>query len=131
MTSFWNKLNVYYKTALLSLAIGVVLALILMFLFFMGLGEIVLGISLGILFGIIIYLINGIIENKQEESNKYRLSVAFVFIRLVLLVGFMVGMGFLYYPGNVHTFNIIGIAGGYFIVEIAFIVLHLRKRNDL
>ena len=58
MTSFWNKLNVYYKTALLSLAIGVVLALILMFLFFMGLGEIVLGISLGILFGIIIYISN-------------------------------------------------------------------------
>ena len=70
-------------------------------------------------------------ENKQEESHKYRLTVAFMFTRLVLLVGFMVGMGFLYYPGNVHAFNIIAIAGGYFIVEIAFIVLHLRKRNDL
>lgn len=131
MTSFWNKLNVYYKTALLSLAIGVVLSLVLMFLFFIGQGEIVLGLSLGILFGIIIYLINGIIENKQEDSHKYRLTVAFMFTRLVLLVGFMVGMGFLYYPGNVHAFNIIAIAGGYFIVEIAFIVLHLRKRNDL
>ena len=131
MTSFWNKLNVYYKTALLSLAIGVVLSLVLMFLFFIGQGEIVLGLSLGILFGIIIYLINGIIENKQEESHKYRLTVAFMFTRLVLLVGFMVGMGLLYYPGNVHAFNIIAIAGGYFIVEIAFIVLHLRKRNDL
>ncbi len=131
MTSFWNKLNVYYKTALLSLAIGVVLSLVLMFLFFIGQGEIVLGLSLGIMFGIIIYMINGIIENKQLNSGGYRLSVAFVFIRLVLLAGFLVGMAFLYYPGNVHTFNIIAIAGGYFLVEIAFIVLHLRNRNDL
>lgn len=131
MTSFWNKLNVYYKTALLSLGVGAVLSLVLMFLFFIGQGEIVLGLILGILFGIIIYMINGIIENKQLNSGGYRLSVAFVFIRLVLLVGFMVGMGFLYYQGGVHTFNIIGIAGGYFIVELLFIVLHLRKRNDL
>ena len=70
-------------------------------------------------------MINGIIE----QLHGYRLSVAYIFIRLLLLVGFMLGMSFLYYRSNVHTFNIIAIAGGYFLVEIIFIVLHLRYKD--
>ena len=124
ITSF-NKLNVYYKTALLSLFVGVVLTLALMFLFFIGQSEIILGLILGLLFGTIIYMINGIIEQHQG----YRLSVAFIFTRLILLIGFMVGMALLYYKGNVHLFNVIAIAGGYFISEVLFIVLHLRERK--
>ena len=125
----FNKLNTYFKTAVLSFLLGVVLTLTLMFLFFIGQSEIILGLILGIIFGIIIYVINGIIDNKQSEQNGYRLSIAFIFIRLVLLIVFMLGMGFLYYRAGVHSFNIIAIAGGYFLVEIIFILLHLRERN--
>ena len=131
MLTFYNRLNIFFKTAFLSFLLGVVLSLALMFLFFIGWSEIILGLIIGILFGIIIYVINGIIDNRQLEHNGYRLSVAFVFVRLVLLVGFMLGMGFLYYRGNVHAFNIIAIAGGYFLVELTFILLHLRERHDL
>ena len=130
LTSF-HKLNIFYKTALISFLLGVILSLVLMFLFFIGWAEIILGLIIGLLFGIIIYVINGIIENRQTNQRSYRLSIAFIFIRLVLLVGFMLGMGFLYYRGNVHTFNVIAIAGGYFLVELTFILLHLRERHDL
>ena len=125
MITNFNKLNTYYKTALLSLFTGVGLSLILMFLFFIGQSEIILGLIIGILFGIIIYVINGIIE----QFHSYRLSVAYIFIRLLFLVGFMFGMSFLYYKGNVHAFNVVAIAGGYFVVEIIFIVLHLRYKD--
>lgn len=131
MLTFFNKLNIFYKTALLSLVLGAVLTLALMFLFFIGWAEIILGLIIGILFGIIIYVINGIIESRQINQNTYHFSIAFVFIRLILLIVFMFGMGFLYYRGNVHAFNVIAIAGGYLLVEILFILLHLRERHDL
>ena len=126
LTSF-NKLNIFFKTALLSFILGVVLSLALMFLFFIGWSEIILGLIIGIIFGIIIYVINGIIDNRQIEQKSYRLSIVFIFVRLALLVGFMLGMGFLYYRANVHSFNVIAIAGGYFLVELTFIILQDRK----
>ena len=129
MLTFFNKLNIFFKTAIISFLVGVILALILMFLFFIGYAEIVLGLIIGIIFGIIVYVINGIIENYQLRSNNYRFSVAFVFIRLVLLIGFMFGMAALYYIGNVHTFNVIAVAGGCFLVELIFILLHLRYKD--
>ena len=129
MIKFFNKLNVYYQTALLSCGSGVVLSLALLFLFFIGWGEIVLGLIIGILFGIIIYMINGLIENKYANGKHYRLSVAYIFIRLGLLVGFILGMSFLYYNGGVHTFNVIAITGGYLLVETVFILLHLREQK--
>ena len=122
-----EKLNVYYRTAIFSLFIGVLIDLALLVLFFIGYAEIPLGILLGVLFGNIIYIINGIIEDKGKDQKAYRLATAFIFIRLLLLVGFIVGMSYLYYRGNVHTFNVFALAGGYFICEIVFIVLHLKE----
>ena len=129
MLNAFNKLNIYYKTSVLAFLSGVLLTLVLMFLFFIGWGEIVLGLILGIIFGIIIYMINGIIENKQLNAKSYRPLVAFIFIRLALLVGFIFGMSFLYYRANVHTFNVLAIGGGYLFVEAIFIILHLRERR--
>lgn len=125
MITAFNKLNVFYKTAILAFMLGAVLTLALMFLFFIGYSEIILGLILGLLFGIIIYVINGLVD----EYRGNRLLITFIFVRLALLVGFILGMSFLYYMGNVHTFNVIAIAGGYMLTEIIFIVLHLRNRT--
>ena len=125
MITAFNKLNIYYKTAFLSLVVGAVLSLVLMFLFFIGQSEIILGLIIGILFGIIIYMINGLIDRTQNN----KLLIGFIFTRLLLLIGYMFGMSFLYYQGGVHTFNVIAIAGGYLLVELIFILLHVRYRD--
>ena len=129
MLTAFNKLNIYYKTAVLAFLSGVFLNLVLLFLFFIGWSEIILGLILGLIFGIIIYMINGLIENSRFNSKGYRLLVAFIFIRLALLVGFIFGMSFLYYRANVHTFNVFAIGGGYLLVEAIFIALHLRENR--
>ena len=129
MIAYYNKLNNYFKTAVLSFLLGVVLTLALMFLFFIGWSEIILGLLLGIIFGIIMYVVNGLIESKRVSDHSYRLLVAFIYIRLALVVGFIFGMSALYYWGNVHAFNVIAIAGGYLLVELIFILLHVRNRD--
>lgn len=131
MKQFFNKLNPYYQTSLFSAVLLVLINLVLMFMYFIGLSEITLGLSLGVLFALIIYLINGIIEDRQNEKRAYHLSVTFIFIRLILLALFLLGIGFLYYRGNVHAFNIFAVAGGYFLVEFIFIVIMMRKKDDL
>lgn len=127
MIKAFSKLNIYYKCSVLSGLFLIVLSLALIPFYFINLMEIPLGFLLGGAFGITIYFITGLLENKRPEYYKWAIMISvFRFILLAILL-FVVAL--CYYKLDIKIFNIFTVTGGYFICLIIFVLLFLKKKK--
>lgn len=132
MKYWYAHLNSSLKTAVWSVLVLAILVILLSPLFFFSLMEIPLGIALGGSVGILNYLILGLIDNKENKKVNTTLTIVTIAVRLFVIMGVLVLVGFLYYKQNIKLFNIFAVAGSYFISFIVSIFI-LRKEgtNDI
>ena len=126
----FNKLNLFYKIAIISFVVLLVIEAILSFLFFIGYSEVPLGIALGSLVSIICYLLTGIVDSKKRRNTNMVILV--IFLRLLICAGLIVLTAILYYRLDFKYFNVLATAGG-FLLPLATLCLYLliNRRKEV
>ena len=133
MVNWYRRLNIEFKTVVLSTIITFGLIILMIPLFFISWMEIPLGIALGSLVGIITYLFLGLFNNKNKPIKSMVFTIAVIAIRLLVIAGILFLVGWLYYNKDIKLFNIFAVTGGYFISLVANIILLLgkEKKSDI
>lgn len=129
MKQGFEKLNIYHKCSVLSGLFLIVLSLALIPLYFFNYMDIPLGFMLGGSYGILIYFITGILENKRDEHYKW--AVVISFLRYLLFATLLVLVGLCYYKWDIKIFNIFSVVGGYLICLAVFIILFVIKSKKV
>ena len=133
MVKWYRRLNIEFKTVVLSTIITFGLIILMIPLFFISWMEIPLGIALGSLVGIITYLFLGLFNNKNKPIKSMVFTIVVIVIRLLVIAGILFLVGWLYYSKDIKLFNIFAVTGGYFISLVANIILLLgkEKKSDI
>ncbi len=133
MVNWYRRLNIEFKTVVLSTIITFGLIILMIPLFFISWMEIPLGITLGSLVGIITYLFLGLFNNKNKPIKSMVFTIVVIVIRLLVIAGILFLVGWLYYSKDIKLFNIFAVTGGYFISLAANIILLLgkEKKSDI
>lgn len=128
-----KSLNVYYKTAIISSLVGILLVAITCFLFFIDWKEIPLGFLVGLFVGVIFECLIGIVSDKTKISNKKGsfLTIFLTTIRVVVIGGTLFLIGYLYYGIGVRIFNIFSASFGYLLVTIILVILTLISKGNV
>ncbi len=122
------SLNIYFKIVVWSVVLMILTTLVSLYFFINNNFEVPLGIVVGLGLGALLYLMTGIIEFKNKDSIWL---MAANIIRLFVLGGSLIGLGFLYYYANVHVINIFAVVGGYTAVIIIFVILFLLDKKEI
>ena len=123
----FDKLNIYTKCSVLSGLFILFISLCLIPLYFFNYMDIPLGFLLGGAYGVIVYFIVGILEEKKQEYYKWAIVISvlrfFVFAFLLVLVGLC------YYIWEIKIFNIFSVVGGYLVCVVVLVILFLRQNK--
>ena len=122
---FFLSKNNSIKTAIITYLITLVGFCSTIFLFFMGMMDVPLGILLGGgVFGSLA-LISGLAEKKDEERDTPIYSIILIGLRFLLLVALTIIIALMYYRWNLKIFNVFAFVGAYLTSTIAMIVVYL------
>ena len=129
MIQWFSKLNASIKIAILTYLVSILGFVIFLFMFFTNMMD----VPLGILFagGVIgsINLVTGLIEEATKNKDGAIASVAFIGVRMILILGVMVLIALMYYRWNMPYFNLISYVVVYSL-SIAFTVfVYLKERR--
>ena len=130
MKEFFQKLNINYKTALVSSVVLCFITLAILFMFFIGLREYPQGLLLGGLVGILPYLFFGLTEPIDRRRGKITFSIIINIVRFIFILAVMFLCGYLYYDRGYHIFNMFTLMGGYFIPLVAYVVFLMRSKQQ-
>ena len=122
---FFLSKNNSIKTAIITYLITLVGFCSTIFLFFMGMMDVPLGILLGGgVFGSLAF-ISGLVEKKDEERDTPIYSIILIGLRFLLLVALTIIIALMYYRWNLKIFNVFAFVGAYLTSTIAMIVVYL------
>ena len=89
--------------------------------------DIPLGFLLGGAYGVLVYFIVGILEEKKQEDYKWAIVISvlrfFVFAFLLVLVGLC------YYIWEIKIFNIFSVVGGYLVCVVVLVLLFIQQNK--
>lgn len=127
MKKWFDKLNIYHKCSVLS-AIFLFLAIVILIpCHFFNFLEYPLGYILGISYGIIIFFINGLIENHNKTGYKW--AIVFVVLRYFIFALLLILVGLCYYMWEIKFFNLFLVTGGYMTSIVISLVLYLLENK--
>ena len=122
---FFLSKNNSIKTAIITYALTLVGFISTIFLFFIEMMDIPLGILLGGgVFGSLA-LVSGLVEKKDEERTTPIYSIILIALRFLLLVALTIIIALMYYRWNLKIFNVFAFVGSYLASTIAMIVVYL------
>ena len=122
---FFQEANNSIKTAIITYAFTLVGFISTIFLFFIEMMDIPLGILLGGgVFGSLA-LVSGLVEKKDEERTTPIYSIILIALRFLLLVALTIIIALMYYRWNLKIFNVFAFVGSYLASTIAMIVVYL------
>lgn len=110
-----QQLGVFFKTAVISVFIILVIFLLLLPLFWYNLMEYPLGLLLGGLFSSLVFFLEGLLEKQDLKNRSVKLAISINVIRFTLFGGILFLSAYLYYRLNIKLFNVFMVTGGYFI----------------
>ena len=122
-----NKLNIYHKCVVLSGLFLILISLGLIPLYFYNHMDIPLGILLGGTYGILVYFIVGLLENKRSDYYKWAILIAI--LRFFFLAVLLVLVALCYYKWELKIFNIFAVVGGYLICLVVLLLLFMLKKE--
>ena len=122
---FFKNLNNSFKAGIITLILTFIALIATIYLFFIDLKEVPLGILLGgIIFGGI-SLLGGLAENYDEKNQSTKFSIIIIIAKFFFTVLTLIGAALLYYLADIHLFNIFAIVGAYTVNVIVTIVVYL------
>lgn len=129
MLNKFKSLNVFLKSAIISLLVSVVLYVLTLPFVFYDLGEYCNGLLLGQFISYLFMLIIGLNDKYMDEKHT-KFIVLTLILRFVTLAIVMVVIGILYYKTRFRAFNLITVMGGYFIPLIVLLIVSSVKRKE-
>ena len=130
MKDWYRQLNNEFKTVVWSLIIISGLVICLIPCFFFSLMEIPQGIALGGGVGILIYLLFGLFDKKDNPKKSLVFTVALIVVKFVVIAGLLFLVGWLYYSVGMKAFNLFATAGGYTIPLLVYIFIVKTERTN-
>ena len=127
MKSAFEKLNIYHKCSVLSGLFILFLSMALIPLYFFNLMDIPLGFLIGGVYGITVYFVTGILENKRQDYYKWAILISA--FRYLVFAALLVLVGLCYYKWDIKIFNIFTVVGGYLICLVVFVILFILQNK--
>lgn len=129
MIEKFKNLSIFLQSFIISTFVCVLLFLLMIPLIIFNWGEISYGLVLGEFISFIFCLITGIFDSSKKEIRNKGFLITMIMLRLVVLAGVLLLVGYLYYTKGIHIFNIFAVVGGYFIPLVILMILALRERR--
>ena len=129
MIEKFKNLSIFLQSFIMSTFVCVLLFLLMIPLIIFNWGEISYGLALGEFISFIFCLITGIFDSSKKEIRNKGFLITMIILRLLVLGGVLLLVGYLYYTKGIHIFNIFAVVGGYFIPLVILIILALRERR--
>ena len=129
MIEKFKNLSIFLQSFIISTFVCVLLFLLMIPLIIFNWGEISYGLALGEFISFIFCLITGIFDSSKKEIRNKGFLITMIILRLLVLAGVLLLVGYLYYTKGIHIFNIFAVVGGYFIPLIILMILALRERR--
>lgn len=129
MIEKFKNLSIFLQSFIISTFVCVLLFLLMIPLIIFNWGEISYGLALGEFISFIFCLITGIFDSSKKEIRNKGFLITMIILRLLVLGGVLLLVGYLYYTKGIHIFNIFAVVGGYFIPLVILIILALRERR--
>ena len=126
-----KSLNIFHRTFVISFFVSLLLFVLMIPFIIFNLGEIPFGLLVGEFISYMSYFVIGFIEKRNPITKPGSAPlIAVLIIRVSILALAIVLAALLYYHYNHHIFNVIAIAGGYFIPLVILIVIALKERKE-
>lgn len=125
MKKAFDKLSICYKCAVLSGLFLLLLTLCLIPCFIFGYMDIPLGFIVGFSYGILLYSIVGLYEDKSHYG--YKGAITIIVVKYLVFGALLFLLGLCYYRWDVKLFNLFTVVGGYLIVLVIYVVLNLME----
>ena len=106
MKKWYSNLNLFYKVSFISIIATIIIFLGLVFCFFIGWMDIPLGMLLGALIGTLFYFIEGLLTKRENSRKNVNLSIFYMVLRYIVIIGLGLLFGFLYYMKDFKVFNL-------------------------
>lgn len=129
MKKAFDKLNIYFKCVVMSGLFLLVISLGLIPLYFYKFADIPLGFIVGTGYGMISYLVTGLLEERFKKSYYWALIVSV--LRLIVFAVLLILFALCYYKWDIKWINIFSYVGGYLIVSIIFAVLYVGHKKEV
>ena len=129
MIEKFKNLSVFLQSFIISTFVCVLLFLLMIPLIVFNWVEISYGLALGEFISFIFCLITGIFDSSKKEIRNKGFLITMIMLRLIVLAGVLLLVGYLYYTKGIHIFNIFAVVGGYFIPLIILMILAIRERR--
>lgn len=129
MIEKFKNLSIFLQSFIISTFVCVLLFLLMIPLIIFNWGEISYGLALGEFISFIFCLITGIFDSSKKEIKNKGFLITMIILRLLVLAGVLLLVGYLYYTKGIHIFNIFAVVGGYFIPLVILMILALRERR--
>ena len=129
MIEKFKNLSIFLQSFIISTFVCVLLFLLMIPLIIFNWGEISYGLALGEFISFIFCLITGIFDSSKKEIRSKGFLITMIILRLLVLAGVLLLVGFLYYTKGIHIFNIFAVVGGYFIPLVILMILALKERR--
>ena len=129
--SWFSKLSISFKTALISLVVIVVIFLGMVFGYFINQPDLPNGILAGGILGSLSYLLIGIAERIDETKRLPIWTIVFTIIRFILIAGLVVVSALLQFKLGYKVMNVFTVVGGYSVTLIIYIIVSLVEKKHV
>ena len=114
MNKWFDKLNIYLKCSTLSAIFFLLINIGFIPCYVVGELSLPLGINLGLVVGILVYVVTGILELKFPKSHLWVIILNVT--RFLLFAGILILIAICYYKIGIKLFNLFTYVGGYLLV---------------
>ncbi len=122
MNKWFDKLNIYLKCSTLSTIFFLLINIGFIPCYVVGELSLPLGINLGLVVGILVYVVTGILELKFPKSHLWVIILNIT--RFLLFAGILILIAICYYKIGIKLFNLFTYVGGYLLVLLFLLTLY-------
>ena len=122
MNKWFDKLNIYLKCSTLSAIFFLLINIGFIPCYVVGEISLPLGINLGLVVGILVYVVTGILELKFPKSHLWVIILNVT--RFLLFAGILILIAICYYKIGIKLFNLFTYVGGYLLVLLFLLTLY-------
>ena len=122
MNKWFDKLNIYLKCSTLSAIFFLLINIGFIPCYVVGELSLPLGINLGLVVGILVYVVTGILELKFPKSHLWVIILNAT--RFLLFAGILILIAICYYKIGIKLFNLFTYVGGYLLVLLFLLTLY-------
>lgn len=130
MKKWYSNLNIYHRSAFLSVVLSLILFILSIPLIVFNLGDISYGFVLGVVFTSLFYFFIGLGDKYELKNKKTYISITMSILRLVFIILFSFLLGYIYYELNIKIFNVFAFIGGYFFTTVVYLIISIKGKKE-